>query len=248
MSKKDPAFLFYSKDWIDGTAEMTSAEKGVYIDLLAYQHQRGDLPNEIKRLCILTRLPENEFLAIWETIKLKFVIEGDRMYNRKLTDCMTERSTKGLRNKIIGTFAGLLRKSNLDKNQYKAIKEMFKVEDFTNTDTERITERLTEWLALCLKSIEDANANTIYTISIEDRLKNFKESLYPFSKKNGGIYDSETLNAFFTYWTELNRPKTKMLFEMRETWELSKRLATWEKNNFHKKETALEKAKKPSNL
>lgn len=40
--KKDK-FAFWPSDWLGGTASMTAAERGVYIDLLAEQWQRGPL-------------------------------------------------------------------------------------------------------------------------------------------------------------------------------------------------------------
>ncbi len=47
QKQKDPAFLFYSQDWIVGTMFMTMEEKGVYITLLAHQHQKGYLTDEM---------------------------------------------------------------------------------------------------------------------------------------------------------------------------------------------------------
>jgi hypothetical protein len=44
---KDPAFLFYSNDFIGGVAEMTMEERGQYISLLCFQHQKGHLSIEI---------------------------------------------------------------------------------------------------------------------------------------------------------------------------------------------------------
>jgi len=35
------------------------------------------------------------------------------------------------------------------------------------------------------------------------------------------------IEKFISYWTELNRSKTKMRFELEKTFEISKRLATW---------------------
>ena len=103
MVNKDPAFLFYSKDWIQGTAKLMPEEKGVYIDLLAHQHQDGDLPNDTKRLARIAGMSEIDFLPIWDNIKNKFKDNGNnRLVNRKLTELMTERSEKGLKNKIIG--------------------------------------------------------------------------------------------------------------------------------------------------
>ena len=44
---KDPAFLFYSQDWIVETLFMTMEERGVYITLKAFQHQNGFLTTEM---------------------------------------------------------------------------------------------------------------------------------------------------------------------------------------------------------
>jgi hypothetical protein len=40
---KDPAFLFYSGDFIGGVSEMTMEERGQYITLLCFQHGKGHL-------------------------------------------------------------------------------------------------------------------------------------------------------------------------------------------------------------
>lgn len=58
------------------------------------------------------------------------------------------------------------------------------------------------------------------------RREEFKKSLYPFVEK----YSERMVEAFFNYWSELNRSETKMRFEKQETWEVGKRLATWAKN------------------
>lgn len=40
---KDPAFLFYSNDFLSGTMLMSNEEVGIYIKLLCLQHQQGHL-------------------------------------------------------------------------------------------------------------------------------------------------------------------------------------------------------------
>ncbi len=55
------------------------------------------------------------------------------------------------------------------------------------------------------------------------RKEEYRASLSEFENN----YHASTLSAFFNYWSELNKSGTKMLFEMKPTWELSKRLATW---------------------
>ena len=45
-----------------------------------------------------------------------------------------------------------------------------------------------------------------------------------------GTYTNDLLNAFYSYWSEPNKSFTKMRFEMQKTWDLSRRLQTWFKN------------------
>jgi hypothetical protein len=35
------------------------------------------------------------------------------------------------------------------------------------------------------------------------------------------------LRRFYNYWTEMNKPKTRLKFELQQTFEIGKRLATW---------------------
>ena len=191
MAKKDPAFLFYSKDWLEGTSEMTSEEKGVYIDLLASQHQRGSLPTETKRLCKLARLSEVEFLNIWEDIKHKFKPNGDgRLVNRKLTEVVTERLERSHKNKIISALAVAVRQSNLPYEIKKEARVGFNISDFIDISEPKITESVTEWFNLRLKSIanananEDANANIYNNSIVSNMLKSFKKlnNQYPEDK------------------------------------------------------------------
>jgi len=72
MKTKDPAFLMYSKDWLEGTAEYMPDEKGVYIDLLCHQHQKGSLPCDKIRLARMTGLSVEQFSKIWEIINVHF--------------------------------------------------------------------------------------------------------------------------------------------------------------------------------
>lgn len=62
---------------------------------------------------------------------------------------------------------------------------------------------------------------------IEDAQKDFYNSLVPYVS----VYGKEMIRAFYDYWTEPNKSKTKMRFQMERTWDLERRLARWEKNN-----------------
>ena len=43
-------------------------------------------------------------------------------------------------------------------------------------------------------------------------------------------YDESILNGFIDYWTEPNKSKSKMKFELEKTWETKRRLKTWANN------------------
>ena len=60
----------------------------------------------------------------------------------------------------------------------------------------------------------------------------FQNSLGKYLDRNGGEYSADMLNEFFSYWTEPNKSQTKMRFEQQPTWDVSRRLARWEKNNY----------------
>ena len=59
--------------------------------------------------------------------------------------------------------------------------------------------------------------------NLEKRNKSFYDSLVPFVD----AYGKELIRAFFDYWTEPNKSKTKMRFELEKTWDVKRRLNTW---------------------
>ena len=73
---KDPAFLFYSSDFLTGTMFMSDAQLGKYIKLLCIQHQKGHL-SEKDMLNICKRYDKDIFE--------KFVKDSDgKYYNIRL--------------------------------------------------------------------------------------------------------------------------------------------------------------------
>lgn len=49
---KDPAFLFYSSDFLSGISDLTMEERGQYITLLCLQHQKGHLSKKMIQLSL----------------------------------------------------------------------------------------------------------------------------------------------------------------------------------------------------
>lgn len=177
MAKKDPAFLMYSKDWLIGTAEMLPQEKGVYIDLLCYQHQNGSLPIDPVRIAKIVGLPFHEFTEIWKTISAKFQQMDNRMVNQKLNEVMTERKDKGITNTISGTFAAVIRKVDISKKDYQEIRKQFNVDEWRANGTECLTERLTKWLQERLKTLGIGDGNIIVSFCLDKYSKDLQEIL-----------------------------------------------------------------------
>lgn len=84
---KDPAVLWYTSDFLTGTAHFKDDELGFYTRLLAYQHQQGRLSIDfVKRAC------KGNFARKWEAVKDKFVMdENNLLYNERMEAEMARR-------------------------------------------------------------------------------------------------------------------------------------------------------------
>lgn len=81
---KDPAFLFYSQDFIVGTNTMNFEDRGKYITILAQMHQQGRLDEETI-----------SFLVGSVSVKLKSKFQIDKnglWYNERLEEEMGKRA------------------------------------------------------------------------------------------------------------------------------------------------------------
>jgi uncharacterized protein YdaU (DUF1376 family) len=84
MIQKSPAFSFYAKDFLSGTAKMSLQEVGAYIRLLAYAWDDGSIPadaDERARLIVCAKAQERE---LWKKVGKKFVLRGDVYVNERL--------------------------------------------------------------------------------------------------------------------------------------------------------------------
>lgn len=64
-----------------------------------------------------------------------------------------------------------------------------------------------------------------------DKLKKSKLEFVETLKEFKDVYSREMLNAFYSYWTEPNKSKTKVRWQLEKTWDVSRRLKTWADNN-----------------
>ena len=111
MSEKnrDPAFLFYSSDFITGTLELTNEEVGQYIKMMCYQHQKGHLSVEL-----INRLIPN----ISDFVLQKFVQDKQgNYYSKRLDEEIEKRSKHKEKQQVNGSKGGRPKKPNENPNE-----------------------------------------------------------------------------------------------------------------------------------
>lgn len=86
----------------------------------------------------------------------------------------------------------------------------------------------TQFALAKIKANSEANSEDEYEIEIVNIIKNkdkeqkFKSEVYEFKQ-----YPDAMLKEFISYWTEPNKSKTKLRYELEKTWDTSRRLNTW---------------------
>ena len=105
---KDPAFLFYSNDFLSGTMLMSNEEVGKYIRLLCIQHQQGYLTNEDMTDMKATKKILNKFKQN----------EDGNYYNERLKYEANRRKnyTESRRNNLKNAHMGSHMETHMDKH------------------------------------------------------------------------------------------------------------------------------------
>jgi hypothetical protein len=121
--------------------------------------------------------------------------------------------------------------ATLVKNGAKMVQLCTNFQETNNERKERSKEKEETKKELCLVdlAIDDASrdaTNAKKNLSLEERKNAFWQRLVPYIQK--GTYPQEMVAAFYRYWTEINENGRRMRFEKEKTYELPKRLATWQ--------------------
>ena len=61
-------------------------------------------------------------------------------------------------------------------------------------------------------------------------------------------YSDDMIKEFVSYWTEPNKSKTKMRFELQRTWDMARRLATWKRNSKDEKQNIFDTWQEARNM
>jgi hypothetical protein len=69
--------------------------------------------------------------------------------------------------------------------------------------------------------------------SKDEKIKRLQENFYDFLREFVPDFDKETVREFYDYWSEPNRSKTKIKYQLERTWDTKRRLQRWKRNNFN---------------
>lgn len=124
MSNKDPAFLFYSGDFLVGVSDLTMEERGQYITLIALQHQKGHLNRRTIDLAIGTirNRETGEIISlVSEYVLEKFCVDENGCYYNERTEEEIQKRNKYIESRQEnGAKGGRPKKpteNHMDKNQ-----------------------------------------------------------------------------------------------------------------------------------
>lgn len=81
-----PAFSFYAKDFLTGTATFSLEEVGAYVKLLCYQWDAGSVPATPRERARILGCTAAQERAIWLRIVSKFAAVGDAYQNSRLEE------------------------------------------------------------------------------------------------------------------------------------------------------------------
>ena len=193
----DPAFLFYSSDFLSGIADLNMEERGQYITLLCVQHQKGRLNK--KMIGIAVGDAAADVLAKFRHD------ENGLLYNERLEKEIQKRSefSNKQREKALGRWAKEKEKEK-EKNNTKADAVALPI---IENENESIITILGKYVFKDTFSVDRAIIN--YSTS----LNNLKESFLNFLtttdyhlKKMDERAMTKMKNHFFN-WLPLHQPK-----------------------------------------
>ena len=176
---KDPAFLFYSNDYYEGTRTMLPEERACYIDLLIYQHQHNYIPNDVDRVLLYCNGISKATLEA--TLKAKFEQCDKGWFNDKLKSVIENRKIYSDKQSINGTIGQFWKKSKaiLSGNEYLKLRESLinKSKDdlynmILNLDINKDT--LKGLLKASLKHLENEN---VIEIENENEINNINNNI-----------------------------------------------------------------------
>lgn len=157
---KDPAFLFYYKDFEASTADWEANAVGWYIRLLCFQAENGYIPSDLESIAQVARVKFSEwkiFSDRWATrlaTKFKPLSDG-KLYNKKLAKVIATRKNDAVKKSVFAVFGNFIKHRKLSDYEEKMLKEKFDYKAFiTILDSEQRHQKITSFLENIIEQIK----------------------------------------------------------------------------------------------
>lgn len=208
---KDPAFLFYSTLFYEGTRMMLPEERACYIDLMIYQHQNGPIPNDIKR--VLMYCSGIDEATLEATLKAKFKLTSKGWVNEKLNEVISERAEYRNKQSINGTIGQFWKKCKaiLTKKEYEKLRKQLEI-----NDKEEFYEFIKD------KEINEDTLEGLLKALLKHYIKDTIKDIDTIKDKKGGVeekkeiefpYDSEKFKQAWGDWLEYKLKNLKFRYK-----------------------------------
>ena len=131
---KDPAFLFYSSDFITGASDLTMEERGQYITLLCLHHQKGRLTKKLIEIAIsnVSKDVMAKFIKDKKGLFFNKRLEEEAEKRRKHSEKQRQRAKDGWKKRKAVADAMALPLENENENENSLLRETLNLSENEN--------------------------------------------------------------------------------------------------------------------
>ena len=148
---KDPAFLFYSSDFLTGTALMSDEQIGKYIKLLCYQHQMGHLSErDMLKICktydedIFSKFEKDEN-GLYFNARLHQEVEKRKAYSESRRQNRTKKDMNNISNSYVQHMENENVNRNVIKNKVPTVEEFIAYANLSPDYEFTLTAKYEQW-------------------------------------------------------------------------------------------------------
>ena len=210
---------------------------GIYFMVLETLREQTDFKYPLHDIDLLADefgTSEQKARAVICNYDLFEVDEENDFFSPKMKEYLRPYLENKERKRIGGIKGNLLKYKKITKEKLELMTDEEVVEydlnvkngniSLTDSESESGTDRSSSQKKVKESKVKEKKVN-----NIEARELAFYESLKKFIDQ----YPKDMIRAFYDYWREPNKSRSKMKWETEKTWDLSLRLSRWSNNNFN---------------
>ena len=127
---KDPAILFYYKDFDSDTADWEADAIGWYVRLLIFQSGNGYVPSDIEGLAQVARVRFSDYQLFCDRwarrLACKFEAHSEgKLYNKFLSEVQLKRKSGAIKKSVLAVFGNFIKSTELSLKEEKELKILF---------------------------------------------------------------------------------------------------------------------------